>query len=195
MFSAETKKGLFRKGGVVVEFFVNNKSIGKSLSGGDGVAYKAFKPHDTGLVKVMVKTGDEKEEALILCLKKGQTILLIDIETLKEAPFSSIRRKDSREVIKRLSRRFPLVYLLTGFMSQKEAKQWLQKNGYPLAPLLRFKEEMFSEIKEMGLLIRAVIASPELAQEAVFHRLRTFSFNETEGAIEIESWKELEKKI
>ncbi|MFN3739847.1 MAG: hypothetical protein ACK4TF_04140 [Thermodesulfovibrionales bacterium] len=195
MLSAETKKGLFRKGGVVVEFFINKRSIGKSLSGGDGMAYKAFIPLNTGLMKLSVKDNDEEAKALMLCLKKGQAILLIDIETAKETPFSSMPRKDSREVIKRLSRRFPVVYLLTGFMSQREAKGWLQKNGYPLAPVLAFKEEIFSELKEMGLLIRAVIASPQIAELAASYRLRIFSFDEVEGAIEVDSWKELEKKI
>lgn len=195
MLSAETKKGLFRKGGVVVEFFINKRSIGKSLSGGDGVAYKAFTPQDTGLMRLSVKSNDEKAEALILCLKKGQAIILIDIEAAKETPFSSMPRKDSKEVIKKLSRRLPVVYLVTGFMSQKEVKEWLEKNGFPPAPVLAFKEDIFSEIKEMGLLIRAVIASSQFAELAASHRLRTFTFDEVEGAIEVDSWKELEKKI
>lgn len=195
MLSAETKKGFFRKGGIVVEFFINKRSIGKSLSGGDGIAYKAFRPQDTGLMRISVKSNDEKAEALMLCLKKGSAIILIDIETVKEVPLSSIPRKDSKEVIKKLSRRFPVVYLLTGFMSQKEAKEWLKKNELPPAPLLEFKGDIFSEIKEMGLLIRAVVASPQLAELTASHRIRTISFEEVEGAIEVDSWRELEKKI
>ncbi|HKZ56501.1 MAG TPA: hypothetical protein VJ024_02245, partial [Thermodesulfovibrionales bacterium] len=44
MLRAEVKGKLFRKGGELIEFFVNGKSIGKSLSGGDGFAYKQFIP-------------------------------------------------------------------------------------------------------------------------------------------------------
>ena len=52
MLKAEVKGKLFSKGGVTVEFFVNGKSIGKSLSGGDGLAFKQFVPHVTSLYKV-----------------------------------------------------------------------------------------------------------------------------------------------
>lgn len=195
MLSAETKKGLFRRGGVVVEFFINKRSIGKSLSGGDGVAYKAFTSQRTGLMKVTVKTADERAEALLLCLERGQEIILIDIETIKEGPFSSIPRKDSKEVIKRLNRRYPVVYLRSGFISRKEASQWLEKNGFPTAPLLDFQEGLFSELKELGLLIRAIIGSAEVSEIAVLYKVKVLSFDDIDNTIAVDSWKDIEKKI
>ena len=39
MLRAETSGILFRKGGELVEFCIDGKSIGKTLSGGDGVAF------------------------------------------------------------------------------------------------------------------------------------------------------------
>jgi hypothetical protein len=57
LIKAETKKGYFAKGGQVVEFSVNGKSIGSVLSGGDGVAYKIFKTGRTGMYTVTVKSG------------------------------------------------------------------------------------------------------------------------------------------
>ncbi len=44
MLRAETKGGFFSKGGALVEFFVDGKSVGKNLSGGDGLAYLQFCP-------------------------------------------------------------------------------------------------------------------------------------------------------
>lgn len=195
MLSAETRKGPFKKGGVSVEFFVNEKSIGKGLSGGDGIAYKAYTFRDTGLFKISVKTFTEKAEGLLLCLQKGQSIVLVDLETLKENPFTTIPKKESLSSLKRLRRRFQLVYLYSGLLSKKDLKEWLNKNGFPIAPLLRFKGDIFSEIQEMELKIRAVIAGPSIAGEAVSYKIRTLSFEGVEGAIEVDSWKEVEKKI
>ncbi|MCX7793654.1 MAG: hypothetical protein N2257_04530 [Thermodesulfovibrionales bacterium] len=195
MLSAEIRKGLFRKGGVIVEFFIDGRSAGRSLSGGDGVAYRAFTAQKTGLFRVTVTTEEERAEGLLLCLKRGQAILLIDIETLKENPFSLIPRKDSREVIRRLKRRFPVVYLYAGLMSGKDIKEWLMKNGFPSAPLLAFHEGIFSHIQELGLAIRAVVGSAQVAKSAGSYRIKTFAFEDIEGAIEVDSWLELEKKI
>src|SRR4030042_6926262 len=60
MLRAETRGKLFPRGGEVVESFVDGKSIGKSLSGGDGFAFRQFTPQKTGLYQITVKSGKDK---------------------------------------------------------------------------------------------------------------------------------------
>jgi hypothetical protein len=54
MLRAETKAGFFAEGGSLVEFFINGRSIGKNLSGGDGIAFKPFVPVREGTYKLRV---------------------------------------------------------------------------------------------------------------------------------------------
>ena len=48
MLSVEIRGKLFIKGGEVVEIFVDGRPLGRSLSGGDGFAFKQFTPLKTG---------------------------------------------------------------------------------------------------------------------------------------------------
>ena len=65
MLRAETKGKFLSKSGEVVEFIVDGKSIGKSLSGRDGFAVKTFVPAKTGFYKINVKSGDDKDSCLL----------------------------------------------------------------------------------------------------------------------------------
>src|SRR4030067_1851182 len=69
MIKAETKGRYFAKGGQKIELFINGKSIGKVLSGGDGFAYKAFTPFRSGLYSVVVKDRKDKVSGCILSLE------------------------------------------------------------------------------------------------------------------------------
>jgi len=199
MLKAETKKGIFKKGGVVVEFFVNGKSIGKALSGGDGIAYKTYTFNKRGLKKIeaRMEKGRVEEAAIakILCLEKGEEILLIDVETLRINPFSSLPMKHSKDVLKRLSRKFPIVYVQTGLGSRKKIEEWLSKNGYPSAPLLGLYEGLFSDILDLGLRIRAVVGTEKVVEMALSHGLRAITFEDIEGTVEVNSWLEIEKRL
>ncbi len=195
MLKAETKKGIFKKGGVVVEFFVNMRTIGKALSGGDGIAYKAHIFNKKGLHKVEVRVQEDIAEAKFLCLEHGEEIVLIDIETLRINALSSIPRKYSKDVLKRLSRRFPIVYVQTVLGSRKEIEEWLSKNGYPSAPLLDLYEGLFSDILDLGLRIRAVVGTEKVVEMALSHGLRAITFEDIEGTVEVNSWLEIEKRL
>ena len=85
MLKAVTKGKIFSKGGQMVEFSVNGKSIGKSLSGGDGAAFKEFRAEKSGLHKVSVVSGKDKDSGFLLSLKKAQRLFSL---MLREA-FSS----------------------------------------------------------------------------------------------------------
>jgi hypothetical protein len=80
MLTVETKGKLFREGGELVEFFVDGKSLGKSLSGGDGFAFKRLVPSRAGIYRITVKSKREEGQGLLLSLRKGDGILFVDVE-------------------------------------------------------------------------------------------------------------------
>lgn len=197
MLKAETRGKFLSKGGEVVEFFINGKSIGKSLSGGDGFAFKQFKPLKVGKCQVTVKSGKEEGKGLLLSLRKGDAILFIDVEgTLREGVFSVKPKKGSQETIKKLSSRFPVVYLQTGFLNTKAIKAWLKQNGFKDLPVIPWNQGMiFDEIQEKGLKIKAIIGSQSLIESGKVYKPRAFSFEEAENAEEVKDWEEIGKKL
>jgi len=197
MLKAEVKGKLFSKGGVTVEFFVNGKSIGKSLSGGDGLAFKQFVPHVTGLYKIKAKSDKDEGEGILLTLKKGSGIVFIDVEGSLIEKFTNKPKPHGQKVVKDIGKRFPVVLLSTsGFLNIKSLKEWLERNEFPELPVIPWKQgSVFSDLHEEGFKIRAIIGSPDVIYSAKEHKSLAFTFEETEDAVEVRDWEEIRKKL
>jgi hypothetical protein len=198
ILKAETRGKFFRKGGEVVEFFVDGKSIGKTLSGGDGFAYRQFKPFRTGIHRINVKSGKEEGNGLLLSLKRGDRIIFVDIEgSLLEEIFTRKPRKGSQETIKKLSKKIPVVFLQTGFFGIKITKTWLKENGFVDLPVISWGEGLiFDEISERGLKIKVLIGSEAVVKSAKKYKPdKLFSFEEVEGAELVKDWEEIGNKL
>ena len=163
MLKAETRGRLFSKGGELVEFFVDGKSIGKTLSGGDGVAFKPLTPARTGLHQIRVTSGEDEDTGLLLSLKRGSSIVFVDVQAgLLENLFSRTPRQGSQKAIGELQRRFPIVFLQTGFVSLRIIKAWLKENKFEALPLIPWSGgAIFDEIADKDLRIKAIIAGPK----------------------------------
>lgn len=195
---AETRGKFLSKGGEVVEFFIDKKSIGKSLSGGDGFAFRRFTPLKAGIYHITVKSGKDEGNGLILSLKKADRIIFIDVEgSLFEGLFSKQPKKGSQEIIKKISKRFPVVFLQTELLSIKAIKTWLEKNGFVDLPVIPWGQGMiFDEIREeKGLKIKAVIGGQSVIESAKEYKPKSFSFEEVEDAVEVKDWEEIGKKL
>jgi hypothetical protein len=193
LLSAETRGRVFTQGGRLVEFFLNGKSLGRSLSGGDGFAYKQFTPLKSGLFKISVKSGDDENTGLLLSLKKGDKVIFVDIEgSLFEGIFSQKPRQGSQEIIKGLSRKFPVVFLQTGLLSIKVLKSLLKESGFVDLPVLAWGEgELFDEINKKGLKIKAIIGCYSVISSAQEYKPQSFSFEEAEDAVIVKNWEEI----
>jgi hypothetical protein len=191
--SAQTRGRFFTEGGRLVEFFLNGKSLGKSLSGGDGFAYKQFTPVKTGLFHVSVTSGDDDSAGLLLSLKKGDKIIFIDVEgSLFEAFLSQKPKGGSQEAIEGLSNKFPVVFLQTGLLSIGVLKVWLKENGFVDLPVVAWgKGELFDEINKKGLKIKAIIGSQPVIESAQEYKPQSFSFKEAEDAVVVKHWEEI----
>jgi 5'(3')-deoxyribonucleotidase len=197
MLSAETRGKLFTKGGEVVEFFVDGKPLGRSLSGGDGFAFKQFTPPKTGMYRITAKSSKEEGNGLLISLKKGWRIVFIDVEgTLFEGLLSTMPKKGSQEVIKKIAKRFQVVFLHTGLRSIKAIKTWLKENGFIDLPVIPWgKGIIFDEIAENGLKIKAVIGDQSVIESAKGYKPESLSFEDVEDAVEVKDWEEIGKKL
>ncbi len=197
MLKAETRGKLFSKGGEVVEFFVDGKSLNKSLSGGDGFAFRQFTPQKTGIYRITVKSGKDEGNGLLISLKKGDRIVFVDVEdSLLETPFSKRPKTGSQNIIKKISSRFPVVFLQTELLSIKAIKTWLKENRFIDLPVVSWREgKIFDEINEKGLKIKAIIGSQSVIESAKAYKSKSFSFKEIEDAEEVRDWEEIGKKL
>lgn len=198
MLKAETKDHFFKKGGKLVEFFVDGQSIGKTLSGGDGMAYMQFKPIKRGFYHIRVKSEKEEDNGLLLSLKRNEKLIFVDIEgSLWEGIFTQKPRKESQETVKKLSKRFPVIFLQTSFLGIKNAKNWLKENGFVELPVVTWKKGLiFDEIIENGLKIKALIGSASVINSAKNYNIeKLISFDEVEGGEFVKDWNEIKRKL
>ncbi len=202
MLRAETKSRLFSKGGEIVEFLVDGKSIGKVLSGGDGVAFKQFTPHKTGIHHLYARSGKDEGRGVLLSLKKGTGIVVVDVDgSILEKSFSRRPRSGSRKAIDEISRRSPVAFLSSGLLSIKMVKAFLRETEFKEAPVVPWEGgAAFEEIHERGFNLKAIIGGPQVIEssrkyQSGKYRSLAFSFEEAEGAIEVKNWDEIEKKL
>ncbi len=197
MLRAETKGKLFSKGGELVEFFVDGKSIGKNLSGGDGVAFKQFTPVKTGLHGTSAKSGEEEDSGLLLSLEIGSSIVFVDVEgSLLKGLFSKEPRSGSQDSIKEIHGKFPIVFLQTSFVGARAVKAWLKENEFVELPVVSWREgAVFHEILEKGLKIKAIIGGPNVIESAREYEPLVFSFEAIDDIDKVQNWEEIRKKL
>jgi hypothetical protein len=197
MISVTTGGIVLPKGGELVEFFVNDRSIGRNLSGGDGRAFREYTPHERGLHVISAVSGGQKGRGMLLALEKGESIVFIDIEGgLPEGIFPMKPGDGAQAAIELISERFPIVYLQTLVPDKSLLSAWLGKHGFQDAPILRWDGgDIFDDVTGYGLKVRAVIGSPAVIESAAGYTESLFSIREADGAEKIGDWKDLGGKI
>lgn len=197
MLKAETRGKFFPRGGQMVEFFVNDKSIGRNLSGGDGIALREFIPEKRGLYKITVESGGERDNGYVLSLNNGEGVVFIDVEGgIFDRPFSMRHREGSREAIESISKRFPVVYLQTGMLDKELLEKWLKEKGFQDAPLLKWDDgDVLNAIYEKGLKAKALVAAPAVLLSLEEKDFKVFSFEDAEDTEWVKDWKEIDKKL
>ncbi|MBI3596990.1 MAG: hypothetical protein HY203_07560 [Nitrospirae bacterium] len=135
-----------------IEFMLKDRSLGQTLSGGDGMAVKSFAPSTPGLYVVTVRLVEspryeaDAAELYIACRKASVPILLVALSSVRTPgqppPISfnptpsSDTMPEAVKVLSGLSKRYQLLYLETGDEALiPETKDWLIHQGFPPAPL------------------------------------------------------------
>ncbi|GAB4538652.1 MAG: hypothetical protein Fur0020_07550 [Thermodesulfovibrionia bacterium] len=196
LLKAETRKGPFKMGGRMVEFIVDDKSIGNNLSGGDGIALKEFIPERKGIYRVTVRADGDEDSGYILSLNRGEGVVVIDIEGgIFEGPFPLRERQGSKDAIKGISMRYPILYLHT-LMDREGIERLLREKGFAPAPILNWDDgDAINRIYDIGVRIKALIGSPLVIEAIKDEGVKAFSFEETEGAEWVKDWKEIERRL
>jgi hypothetical protein len=197
MLEAETKGRFFRKGGEKVEFLIEGRHAGKTLSGGDGFAYRNFVPTRQGLFKIHARSGKEEGSGLLLSLKKGRSVVFIDAEgTLFSGLLSGEPREGSRKAVAVINKKFPIVVLQTGLLSASAIKAWLTEHKFPELPVIPWDQgRVFDGIAEKGLRIKAVVAGRDVVESSRKYKPSAFSFEDTEDSEEVKDWEEIRRRL
>jgi len=191
---ALTKGRFFSKGGELVEFHVDEKHIGTTLSGGDGYAFLKYTPQSKGLIKIKLKVAEESDEAMLLVTAKKDNVILIAIEaSLFDTTLSFKPAKGAKEVIDKISIKNRIIYL-TSMIGVKQSKKWLKENKFYQSIVFKWNgENLIEDLREKDINIFAIIGSPDMLAE--IEDIKKFSFKEAESAEMLESWKDLLNKL
>ncbi len=191
---ALTKGRFFSEGGKLVEFHVDEKHIGTSMSGGDGYAFLKYTPQSKGLKKIKLKLAEGSDEALLLVTDKKDNVIIIAIEAgLFESPVSFNPAKGAREAIDKLIKKYRIIYL-TSIIGIKQSKKWLQDNKLHESIVFQWTgNSLIKDLREKDINMYAVIGNPEMLAE--FEDTRKFSFKDMEEAVVVESWEDLAEQL
>ena len=187
-----TKGRIFADGGRLVEFFLDNNSFGKNLTGGDGYGYRKYTPKRPGLIKLKARSKGESGSGLLLVVKKSEKVVFIEIESgFKDAFISEIAAGASRRAVERMMKKFRIVYL-SRYTGVRAARDLLDEGELPEAPVLRWKgAKMLSALKEKDILPYAIIGSAGLIAESAEHIERRYTFEKTQNGQTVKDWEEI----
>jgi hypothetical protein len=135
-----------------IEFILEGRSLGQTLTGGDGMAVKPFMPSKPGLYLIAVRLVENPRyeadavELNVACRNASHPILPVTLSSVRSpsrppaVPFSpapsSEAMPEAARILVKLSERYQLVYLETGDEALgSEVKDWLARQEFPPAPL------------------------------------------------------------
>ena len=187
-----TKGVIFADGGRLVEFFLDEKSLGKNLTGGDGYGYRKHTPKRPGLMKLNVRSKGESGSGFLLVVKKREKVVFIEIESgFKDAFISEIAAGASRRAVEKMMKNYRIVYL-SRYTGLRAARNLLDEGEFPEAPVLRWKgAKMLSALKERGIQLYGIIGSAGLIAESAEHIKRRYTFEKTQNGQTAKDWEEI----
>ncbi len=196
MIMAQTKGRFFHKGGILVDFFVDKKHLGKNMSGGDGYAFLEYTPKSIGIKNIEVKSGEDKDTGKILVMRKNEKVVLIEIEGgLTESILSFKLKKNSRDALKGIISKYRIIYFTTMF-GMNVSRKFVEDNDIPSSVILNWRGyETLEEIEQLGINIHAIIGSQQVINEASDYTSKSFSFEETDDENGVEDWDEILKRL
>jgi L-rhamnose mutarotase len=190
-----TKGLFFAEGGRLVEFYLDDKSVGKNLTGGDGHGYKKYTPQRAGIFKVNARSKGESGSGLLLVMKKSEKAVLIEIESgFKDAFISQIAASADRRALEKLFKEYRVIYFsrYSRFVGIQATKDYLDKFKFPDAPVLTWGgPQMLTALKSRGIHLYAIIGSAEIISQADEYIERRYTFEQTQDEKTVKDWQEV----
>ncbi len=191
---ALTKGRFFSEGGKLVEFYIDEKHIGTTLSGGDGYAFLKYTPQSKGLKKIILKLSKESDEAMLLVTSKKDKVILIAVEaSLFESTLSFKPAKGAKEAIDKITKKYRIIYL-TSMIGIMQSKKWLNENKLHESIVFSWTgNNLIDDLRGKDINIFAIVGSPDML--AGIEDIRKFSFKETDDGTEVEGWSDILEKL
>ena len=191
-----TRGKLFPQGGQLVTVTIGQLVSQTILTGGDGYGFLNFTPQQAGEVLVEATYNNESATAKILVMAPTDQAIVTAIEGgLRKDLFTAEPRQHSHDVLKRLARKYKLIYLY-GIFGRAFAQNWLKINRFPEAILLKNQgKAKIKQLHERGVQIVALIGSAELVASSTPYVKKVIAFSEAEDVNVVEDWQEIEKII
>ncbi len=135
-----------------IEFMLEGRSLGQTLTGGDGMAVKSFTPSKPGFYLITVRLMEnprynaDEAELYIACRMVSDPILPVTLSSVRTpsqppaVPFSPAPSSEpmpgAAKILVKLSERYQLIYIETGDERMgSDVKDWLALQEFPPAPL------------------------------------------------------------
>lgn len=197
ILKATTMGKIFKTGGKLVEFMVEGKSLGKTLSGFDGLAFKSFRPEKAGLFQIRAKFNGDEDTGILLSAKAGTALVFVDVWSgLLENLITRTPKTGSQQALEEISKIHPIIYLQTGLFSIHRFKIWLRDHNFPTFPVIPWAGgNIFQEITQKKMKVHAVIGGPEVIATVKKEKWLLFSFDPKAGAQTVTKWPEITDKI
>lgn len=197
MLSARTGGAFLSEGGKVVEFSVNGKLLGGTLSGGDAVAYMEFTANDKGLHEILARSGGDEDKGLLLVVEPGTKVLLVDVAgALFKDPIGRAPRDDTLEALKALETEYQMIYLHSRLFGLKHARKWLKDNGFPSMPVTAYqKGRTVRRLRQMGLSVEAIVTGPTVIGEILESDVKVFTFDKKGTGEHVSGWEEVREAL
>jgi hypothetical protein len=194
MLKARTGGRFFGRGGELVDYYVGERHLGRTLSGGDGKAYMEHVPGRKGLFPLRVSSRGEEDSGLLLVLEEGDALVLVDVAgSLMSASFFGEPKEEAREAVETIAAKYPVLYLSKQVPGREVIETWLREKEYPEAPVMDWKGgRILSRIRKMGLGIRAVMGSAEVVERARKYDAELYLFDEKRGG---KKWKDIADEL
>ncbi len=191
-----TKGRFFAQGGMRVAFYLDQKQIGKTLTGGDGYGFLKYIPQQKGLQKIEVRTETEQGSGLVLVMDITEKAVVIEIEGgLQNAFISESTKVESKNAVSAISQSYRIIYL-NRFFGTTLSRKWLENQGFPSSAVLQWRgPQVFESLKEKGVNLLAFVGSAALVSEVLEYFENSYSFEETDKGKKVTDWPQVTKLI
>jgi len=192
--TALTKGRFFSEGGKLVGFYLDERHIGTTLSGGDGYAFLKYTPQSKGLKKIKLKLNEESDEAMLLVTGRKDKIILISIEaSLFDTTLSFKPAKGAKQALDEISKKYRIIYL-TSMIGIKQSRKWLIENKLYESVIFSWTgNTLIDDLREKDINPYAIVGSPDMLAE--IEDIKKFSFKETDNGTRVGSWSDFQKQL
>jgi hypothetical protein len=192
----KTKGRFIAQGGKLVDIYLENKKLGRIMTGGDGYGFFKYTFRNPGYKQLSATSNGNRDSGLVLVMKKNEKAILIEVEGgFKTSFFSEKERDASRQALESIRKTYKIIYFYR-FAGKDFTQNWLTENNFPQSVVLPWRgAEMLAAWKKRGVQIHAMVSSPALLAEAADYVSSRFSFEETKKGETVKDWSAIRDRL